>query len=370
MELPEYLKQETEENIMQRMLKRISDDIDKTEGSYIWDALAPVAYEIAQMKKDMNEYLKRGFASTSFGRYLDLRCEEHGLKRGEAKKAVCKEKFTGKTGTLIPAGTIISTTIDEIADTQSVEFKTLSNAVISNEGRAFVDIEAVDPGSIGNVPAGAVNLMVTPINGIVSITNESAASGGKEIETDESLLRRYFNKVQLPSTSGNQADYYNWTMEVEGVGNAQIVPLWNGAGTVKVILLDDSMQPANPNIVNKVQEYLKPNDETKVGKAPIGASVTVVPAESIDINITAKVVLDGSRTLSEVQKDFETVLTNHLKNIAFSDDTKVRYSLLGTLLLDTNGITDYSNLLINNETGNIILNNGQVAVKGTVTLNE
>lgn len=370
MKLPEYLKQETEENIMQRMLNRISDDIDKTEGSYIWDALAPVAYEMSQMKKDMNEYLKRGFASTTFGKYLDLRCEEHGLKRGEAKKAVGQEKFTGKPGTLIPASTIISTTIDEMVNIQAVEFKTLSNATISETGEAVVDIEAVEPGSIGNVPAGAVNLMVTPINGIVSITNELASWGGKETETDESLLKKYFNKVQLPSTSGNQADYYNWTMEVEGVGNAQIVPLWNGAGTVKVILLDDNMQPANQQIVDKVQEYLKPNEDTKVGKAPIGASVTVVPAESVDINISVSVVLDGSRTLSDVQEDFEVVLTNYLKNIAFSDDTKVRYSLLGTLLLDTKGITDYSNLLINNKTGNIILNKGQVAVKGTVTLNE
>lgn len=39
----------TYENILQEMLNRVPDDIDKREGSVIYDALAPTAYSIADL---------------------------------------------------------------------------------------------------------------------------------------------------------------------------------------------------------------------------------------------------------------------------------------------------------------------------------
>ena len=36
----------TFENLMERMLERIDDKLDKREGSIIWDALAPAALEL------------------------------------------------------------------------------------------------------------------------------------------------------------------------------------------------------------------------------------------------------------------------------------------------------------------------------------
>ncbi|MDN8817488.1 phage portal protein, partial [Staphylococcus aureus] len=38
---------QTFEEIMERMLERVSDEIDKRENSVIWNALAPAAAELA-----------------------------------------------------------------------------------------------------------------------------------------------------------------------------------------------------------------------------------------------------------------------------------------------------------------------------------
>ena len=47
-DLPLYLLDQTEENIMNRMLNKVPSDIDKSEGSFIWDAQAPVAFMLSE----------------------------------------------------------------------------------------------------------------------------------------------------------------------------------------------------------------------------------------------------------------------------------------------------------------------------------
>ncbi len=373
MVLPDFLTEETEDEILTRMLARVPDDIDKSEGSYIWDALAPAAAEIAQLKIDMRNFLDRAFASTTFGKYLDYRCEEHGLTRKAATKSTGQVKFTGTAGTLIPVGTVVSTTADAATDTQSVEFVTLADVTIPAEGYVTANIEASVAGDSGNVAAGAIDLLDVPITGVSSVTNEAATTGGADEEDDASLLARFLAKVQSPGTSGNKADYKQWALEVSGVGDAQVVPLWNGNGTVKVVLLDADKLPASQVLVDEVQAYISPDPAQGEGKAPIGATVTAAAATAVNIDVTATVILDGTRTLVNVQADYEDVLVDYFKEIAFSDDPAeraVKYSKVGSLLLDVKGVTDYNNLTVNGGTANIAINTGEVAVKGTVTLSE
>lgn len=360
MELPEFLIEETEEQILARMLSKVPDDIDKNEGSYIWDALSPVAAEIAQMKIDMGEYLKRGFASSTFGPYLDYRCEEHGLKRKEATKAKGQVKFVGIEGTVIPGGTIVSTTANEIEEDIAIEFITLKEEVIPSGGYVLIDIVAAEAGSQGNVISGAINLSAVPITGITAVCNEQSTTGGTDEERDDSLLARFLSKVQAPGTSGNKADYLRWTLEVDGVGGAQVVPLWNGPSTVKVVVADSNKHAAATSLITDVVEHI---EEVR----PIGANVTVISAIEKGINITATVTLANGYTIGQVQNLYQNAADNYLKSIAFVD-TYVSYAQLGKILLETAGVGDYSDLLINGAINNVTLTEEETPVLGTVTL--
>lgn len=367
-ELPLFLEEQTFETILQRMLDAVPPDLDKSEGSFIYDALAPVAAELAQAAIWAQEVLRRGFAETTFGQYLDLRAAEHGLTRKPAVKAAGQVTFTGTPGTVIPADTQVSTVGSEAAP--AIFFVTKSDATIGTEGTVTVDIEAVEAGASGNVAAGTITMLVQPVAGVTSVTNTAATSGGTDVEDDASLLARLLAKVRNPGTSGNKADYKNWALEVSGVGDAQIIPLWNGNGTVKVVLLDTNKLPASQAIVDAVQAYIDPDPAQGEGKAPIGAAVTVVAATAVNINVSAIVIHDGTRTIGDIQADFESALVNYLKEIAFSNDPTVRYNKIGSLLLDVQGVTDYSNLLVNGGTSNVAINAGEVAIKGTVSLSE
>jgi uncharacterized phage protein gp47/JayE len=366
--LPDFLTDENENVILYRMLARVSDDIDKSEGSYIYDALAGVANEIVRMKVDMGEYLNRGFAGSTFGEYLDARCDEHGITRKSAVKATGQVRFTGAAGTVIPAGTTVCTAANALTDSRAVEFVTGTEAAIQAEGFADVYIEAGEAGKAGNVASRTITIIATPVPGVSSVSNESPTTGGADVESDDAIRARFFEKVRAPGTSGNRADYIQWAGEVSGVGAVQVIPLWNGPGTVKVVLLDSDKQPVSQTVVYDAQSYLDPDPGSGEGKAPIGAAVTVEAAFPVTVDVAASVALTGTKTLAEIQYFFEAALTEYLQSIAFAGDPTVRYVRIGSLLLDTEGVQDYSNLTVNSGTSNVSVNTGEVAIKGTVTL--
>jgi uncharacterized phage protein gp47/JayE len=368
-DLPEFLQDQTEENIRERMLARLPTDLEKVEGSPPYDALAPVAIELTLAAEWAKEVLRRGFAQTTFGTYLDMRCEENGMTRLPAVPARTPEdqiKVTGSPGVSVPAGRIVST--ESTAVSPAILFKILETITLDGTGQGFGTAEAVVPGKNGNVPIGAIKHFSEPIDGVQSITNLSAATGGLDVEDDASLLNRYLQESRAISVGGNKSDYKNWAMEVPGVGNAFVIPRWDGAGTVKVVILGADKLPASVEVVSAVQDYIDPVPGQGEGKAPIGAFVTVEAAAAVNIDVSASLVLDGVVSLPTATAAFESALVLHLQDIAFSSDTTVKYVRIGAMLLEVSGVQDYSDLLINGGTSNIPIDPGEVAVKGTVTL--
>jgi len=496
LDLPEYLTDQTFETILARLLSYVPDNYDKSQGSFVYDALAPVAAELTQATIWAQEVLRRGFAQTTFGTYLDLRAEEHGLSRIPASKATGYITFFGDSGTVIPEGTIVSTPSSELAP--AVFFRTTTQAVISDAGEVSVPIEALDEGIEGNVAAGAITVLSTPIQGVARIENEQATSGGADTEDDASLLARYLEWVRNPSAGGNKADYVKWALEVAGVGSVSVVPLKYGNGTVSVAIVDKDMQPASEELVQRVQEHIAPrwlhvneaesltisgygvsvsngqvilsysssgtgkvthtqfdtmleqpgvwnvildlsttgsgtNDllsigiwdlttnawavvdvssqiqaktiysanalnplsrvyqrfywngqdhlelrierlqtdtvntvtinkiayeslfskDTGDGKAPIGARVYIEPASPVAINVSVHLVVDAGYEVGAVQLAVKENVEQYLKSLTFMPDKDVRDVRIGSVILDTPGVVEYSNLLVNGATNNI-----------------
>lgn len=81
------------EEILNRMLKKIPDSIDKREGSIIYNALAPAALELAQMYFQIENNTDLIFADTAVEKYLDRICEQNGLLRKQATNAIRKGLF-------------------------------------------------------------------------------------------------------------------------------------------------------------------------------------------------------------------------------------------------------------------------------------
>jgi uncharacterized phage protein gp47/JayE len=83
----------TFDNILARMLDRVSDEVDKREGSVIYDALAPAAVELQLMYIELENMLNQCFADTADRTWLIMRAKERGFEPYTASAAVLRGVF-------------------------------------------------------------------------------------------------------------------------------------------------------------------------------------------------------------------------------------------------------------------------------------
>ncbi|MCQ4363019.1 baseplate J/gp47 family protein [Mycobacterium gordonae] len=345
---------QTKAAILQRMLDASPSDIDKRAGSPTYDLLSPAAIELMLAYAELDNVLNFGFAGTSYGPYLDLRASEYGLTRKAATKAEGFVTFSGPNSTLVPAGTQVST-----GTAAPIYFVTIADGTIAG-GTVDIAAEAVQAGSSGNVAASAVNTVTGDLVGVITVINAAEFEGGTDTESDADLLARYYERAQRPATSGNANQYRQWALSVSGVGDARVFPLWAGAGTVKVTVIDQAREPAGSGLIADVADYI----ETV---RPIGADVTVDTAAALPITVAATITLASGYSLGAVEVAYETAVIAYLREIAFKQSF-VSYARIGTLLLNTPGVVDYTGLTLNGGAVNIAVDNDEVATFSGVSL--
>lgn len=332
----------TYEKILKQMLDRVPEGMDKREGSIIYDSLAPSAVELQNTYIELDWMLKQIFADTADRDYLISRCAEWGIAPNPATRAVLKGEFN----------------IDiEIGSRFSLN--TLNYIAVEKINTGIYKMECVTAGSAGNQNLGPM-LPILYIPGLTKAELTEVLVEGVEEEKTEALRDRLLIKIQKPSTSGNKYDYYNWAMECAGVGAAKVFPLAGGPGTVKVVIADASMAAADSSLLKSVKDHI---EELR----PIGATLTVASAVEKGINVSARVKLSNGLNLGTVQNLFQVAVEDYLKDYAF-DLSYISLARIGNLLLDTAGIEDYTELLLNGVAGNVALSDEEIAVAGTVTL--
>lgn len=332
----------TYENILQGMLNRVPDDIDKREGSVIYDALDPAAYFLADQYFQLGNFVDLVLPDTALGEYLDRTVSAYGIARKTATAAVRKMITSGavEIGTRWGISSLVYIVNKALTETEY--------AVICETN-----------GAIGNQYSGEMQAL-SAVSGITATLGDIITAGTNE-ENDDAMRARFYEKVRLPATSGNAYHYQQWALEVPGVGAAKVIPLGDGPGTVTILVVD-SDKAVSPTLPGKVAEYI----ETV---RPIGATVSVLSPDVLEINIAVNVQLDGSESLEEVKQVFKTELTDFLKNLTFSGK-RVSYAKIGNVLLDVPGVSDFDTFTINGAIGNIAVGDRQVPVVGTISLTE
>lgn len=126
-------------------------------------------------------------------------------------------------------------------------------------------------------------------------------------------------------------------------------------------------KPASELLAAQVQQYIDPVSGAGEGQAPVGAVVTVAPAAGKNISISAKVTLASGYALQAVNQGFQVMLEQYRKEKAFSA-TYISQSVIGALLLATEGVADYTELKLNSGAGNVMLNEEEVPLFGNVLL--
>ena len=346
------------ESIINRMRNNLKNPASKVEGSFAMDSIFAVSQELSRIIYErIINFIDLTMLDTASYEYLDRKGLDYGLERNPATPAVGYVLFNGASGTIIPKGTTL------LSETSS--FTTDYEAVIPSSGNISVSCTCTESGTQGNILAGAITQIRTAdaIDGI-TVTNEEAFEGGTEEENDESYRNRIYEKIRLPLASGNSNSYIYWAKQVSGVGNARSIPLWNGAGTVKVIILGSDGKAPDDEVLQNVADYI----ETQ---RPIGAKVTVSKAEAHPVSINATITISVGYKLTDIKNEIDKTIREYLIGIAYEEENKVlSYFKISDLIFNVSGVSDVIDYTINGGKTSITAGTSEFFELQEVTINE
>lgn len=344
----------TYEVILQRMIDRVTakyPNLDNREGSLIFDALAPAALELAVMYTELDNVLKESFVNTASREYILIACQQMGMDitQFEASAGTHKGEFD------------VEVAIGSRWNCDLFNY-TITEFIGMNGDYYTYQMECDTTGTAPNKQTGDLTPITdAPMELTYAKVTECLIEGENET-SDENIRAAYSDFVSSAVSDGNIAQYERWCSEYDGVGNYKIFPLWNGANTVKVSILNPSNRKASDTLVAEFQEYLDP-DITGMGDgiAPIGAFVTVSTATEVPVSVSATVTMKSGYT--DTSK-ITTALNDYFASIAY-EKSMVAYMNVGAVILGVEGVEAVNNLLINSSAADVILGSEEIPILGT-----
>nr|WP_280927548.1 baseplate J/gp47 family protein [Lactobacillus sp. ESL0703] len=364
---------------MEEMLDAVPDDIDKREDSVIYDAIAPAALVMAQENQRMAMIIKETYVRTAEGEFLDYRAQERGTNRYPATQTEVKAKITDSDGNAINNVEIG----DQFA---SIGETPIFYTVTQIYDDLTVAMTADDPGTTPNGYLGQI-LPVTPNDELSWAEIIEIIAPARDEETDDHLRARLLGSDDWIAYGGNIADYLAMTSKITEVGATQVYPVWNGAGTVKLVVLNNDLMPANQDLINKVKNLIDPTDSEAqgYGLAPIDHQVTVTAPTALTVDIATNIQIDSQHSADVVKQQINDQLSEYFKNLRASwnlIDPKtgrgyammIYRSKILSQIMQIEGVMNATIPSLNCADSDIKLvfdnNTSQLPILGTVTLNE
>ncbi|MDE7281911.1 MAG: baseplate J/gp47 family protein [Ruminiclostridium sp.] len=392
----------TVEGILSRMLGRVSDKLDKREGSVIADSLSPAAMEIMALYIELERVLKEGFGDSASREFLALRCRERGIVPYPAEKAQAKGVFEPKSvdvlGKRFSAGEVNFTAAEKMSD-------------------GVYRMECETAGREGNRFFGEM-IPIDYVEGLERAELVEILIPGEDEEDTEDLRKRYFASFDEKAFGGNVQDYIEKTNAISGVGSVKVKRVWNDdlrpaemipseavekwyslvkgtlsgeskkwleavflaakdkklttGGTVLLTVLNSDFGTASDTLVQAVQRAVDPDEYSGEGYgfAPIGHIVKVKSAEGVNVRVSTEIVFEEGYSWDNLKDAVEGAVSDYLLELrkAWADEPYliVRVSQIDTRILGIKGVVDVGNTLINGSADNLVLGEYQVPVLDSV----
>lgn len=289
---------------------------------------------------------KQLFTWSAEGEYLVSEAGTWGLSLKAAGYASGQIGFTGGSGSVVPAGTILTRADGAMFVTQE-------------DGLSEVTVQAAEAGSVGNTDAGAVLNLVTPITGVQSVATvlSGGITNGSDIEDIESLRARILARKQSPPMGGKLDDYVQWMLEVPGVTRAWAFRHWMGIGTVGGTFVRDNDADMFPDAaaVETMQAYVDV-------KRPAGSEFFAFAPTPRRIDIDIEVYPNT--------EDVRTSVLEELKAFFLRDaepGAAIYYSRM-TAAIDAS-TSEYHHKIIS-PAGDVAIESYEIAVLGGVTFRD
>jgi uncharacterized phage protein gp47/JayE len=264
----------------------------------------------------------------------------------------------------IEAGTVVGTSAGLYYVTQAV-------ATINDGAASSGAVEAIadTAGSDYNVPVGIVTVLVSSVEGVNVVTNNIAASGGRDKESNSEYYRRFYNFI-LGLSKSNLYGILTTATQTSGVQSVSIYEHFppqsgiynftcyvdNGAGSTPAELL--------------AEVYLRLKGDGTVdypGAASPGINFRCLSASVVPVDVDVTIDLDpvrGDRTIAEAA--ITAAIQNYINHLWVGFDCLP--ARLSAILMSITHVYNVDELLLNDAAIPILISDNQVARVNIITV--
>lgn len=345
----------TYEDLLQQKLDMVGGDIDKREGSIVFNALAGNSVEAQLLYIALDSILNETFADKATRENLIKRAAERGLTPESATKA----KLKGVFNINVPIGSRFS--LDD-----------LNYQVIEKIAEGEFVLEAEITGNEGNLYFGTL-IPIEYIDGLTAAELIEVLIPGEDEEDTEVFRKRYFNSFNSQAFGGNRQDYKDKVNALQGVGGVKVYRAWNGGGTVKLVVINSLFQKPSETLIDSLQETIDPIgfQGEGVGLAPMDHIVTVDGVSESTIHIETNITYQDGWTWSDIEQYVTDAIDAYFADLnqlwADQEALVVRISQIETRLLGIPGVVDIADTKLNGQQQNIVLHPDAIAKRGDIS---
>ena len=336
------------------------DGIQKGEGSLVFNALSVLAFELEKLYIEANYILNEGFADTADMEGLVRIAANRGLTRKPATNAYVS--ITANVA--LPIGWRASLKgynyiVTEELDSTNHIYKAMCEEAGSGPNELLGQLTPIDY-----------------VDGLTSAVITQVLIAGDDDETQEELYRRYLESFSTEAFGGNITAYKTIVNAMDGVGGCKVYPVWDGVGTVKVVVQAADGGVPSTYLINQIQEALVPTDGgTGYGFAPIDHDVTVAAVTPVTVNVSTTITYTAGYSWATIDDQITAAVEGYIKSIAEAwsegdarTEALVYVSRLEAAVLNVTGVTDIQGTTLNGSTTNLHLDSDEIPVMGTLVV--
>lgn len=292
------------EELKQIFLEILLNKTDKVSDVSDESVLNGIAYGCGKLAQRTltNQAIIEGhiFPDTAYGEYLDNLAAIRGVSpRFQASGSTTYIRVTAYEGTSYIAGT------HQFISTSGVVFNLDESVTVGVNGFAYAKVSSVQSGLFTNVDPLSIN-KVTPIpTGHIVCTNEYAATGGMDLETDDLFRQRI--KTSINELSRTTMSYLEQVfMKI----NPKVLRLHKGGidadGKLNLIVVSingqDFTQDEFNELISKSSEYLSLNE---ILNETNGSTLKLNNVDWLTVDVEFRVDIDPSYDQESVRKQIQ-----------------------------------------------------------------
>ena len=346
-------------SILADMKKYIGDEIVKSEGSLVHNALSALAYEFEKLYIQMDFIIEQSHAGTADIEHLEMIALDRAIVRKEATNAYVKAEFN----TAIPIGSRFSL--------KGYNYKVVE---VINDSLHHYKMMIEETGAGANTLKGDL-IPIDFIDGLESAKVTELLVAGDEEEDRDSLYKRYIQSFTSQSFAGNISAYKEKFASIQGIGGSKIYPTWNGAGTVKAVLISSENTAVSSYLIEQIKKEAVPDKGAGYGWVPIGHNLTIESVKEVTVSVSTQITYASGYSSANLSESIKAKIQGYLKSIAEAwkegdehTEAIVYIARLESAILEVKGVLDVNNTKLNKKSNNLTLRSDEIPKAGEVEL--